>query len=336
MSTIRDVARAAGVSTASVSFTLNGTKKVSEDLRQRVLQAVEEVGYEPNSLAQGLKKGRTNLLGLIVPDITNPYFAVLARAAETAATARGYTVLLCNTDEDARIETTYLNLMRSQRVAGIVISPTGSAQDYGQSLAAKITVPVVMVDRITRGVEWDSVISRNEEGARRAVMHLIERGHRRIGGLFGREHVSSIQQRIAGFSAALVSAGIDPDPDYIRIGCRDQAQAQIAAQSLLNLPDRPTALFTSNNQVMIGTMHAIRNHGLTCPDDISITGFDGLGWAEVMKPPMTTVEQPGALIGEEAVNLLVQRIEGNKDEPRHIELPTQLMVRESSTPPALR
>ena len=122
-----------------------------------------------------------------------------------------------------------------------------------------------MVDRITHGVEWDSVISRNEEGARRAVMHLVERGHRRIGGIFGREHVSSIQQRIAGFRAALESAGITPDPDYIRKGCCDQDQAQIAAQSLLNLPNRPTALFTSNNQVMIGTLHAIRNHGLTCP-----------------------------------------------------------------------
>lgn len=336
MATIRDVARAAGVSIATVSFTLNGTKNVSEDLRRRVLAAVKDVGYSPNSLAQGLKKGTTRLLGLILPDITNPYFAALARAAETAATARGYTVLLCNSDEDAEKEATCLTLMRAQRVAGIIIAPTETAAEYGARLAALVSVPVVMVDRVTDGVTWDSVISLNEDGARRAVTHLIERGHTRIGGVFGRDRVSTIQQRIAGFRAALEAAGMAFDPSLIRIGNRDQEHARQAAQSLLNLAERPTALFTSNNQVMLGVLHAIRNHGLVCPRDVSVTGFDGLGWADVMSPPMTTVEQPAAEIGEEGVKLLVRRITGARDEARHVRLPTEFLVRASSAAPAGR
>ncbi len=336
MATIRDVARAAGVSIATVSATLNGTKNVSEELRKRVLDAVGHVGYAPNGIAQSLKRGTTRLLGLILPDITNPYFAALARAAESAASARGYTVLLCNTDEDAAKESEYLRLMKTQRVAGLILALTESAPEYTAGLVEMIAVPVVLVDRVAPGAPWDSVASLNADGARRAVTHLIERGHRRIGGVFGRDSVSPIQERLAGYRTALEAASLSFDPGLVRLGCRDSEAARKAAQALLNLPDRPTAFFTSNNQVMLGVLQAVRNHGLACPADVSITGFDGLSWAEVMNPPMTTVEQPAAMIGDQAVELLLRRLEGAADEPRHVRFPTEFLVRGSSAKPPPR
>jgi DNA-binding LacI/PurR family transcriptional regulator len=333
MATIRDVAKKAGVSIATVSATLNGTKKVSERLQKRVRAAVEAVGYTPNTLAQSLKRGSTRLIGLILPDITNPFFAVLARAVEKAASDNGYTVFLFNTDEEPQKEKEYLRHIHMHQAEGLILAPSGSGEGYGRQLSGEVKMPAVLVDRTVEGLAWDSVASSNQDGARRAVTHLIECGHKKIGGVFGRESVSTIKERRQGYLLALQAAGLPIDQELIRMGGNNQERAGIAAQALLNLPERPTALFASNNQVMLGVMHAIHSQGLSCPQDISVTGFDGLGWAEFMKPPMTTVEQSVAEMGELGVKLLLKRLNGSDDPPQNITLPTQFLVRNSSQPP---
>ncbi len=333
MTTIKDVAREAGVSIGTVSATLNGTKYVSDKLQKRVHEAVKKVGYTPSVAAQSLKKGSAKIIGLILPDITNQFFAVLARAVEKAATSHEYTVLLGNSDQDQKKEADFLRLLKNHRVAGLILAPSSSGEEYGRNLADTVATPVVLVDRKTEGVVWDSVVSSNKDGARRAVMHLIECGHSRIAGIFGISYVSTVRDRLEGYKEVIRAAGYTVSPELIATGCNDPEKVRLAAQAMLNLRERPTAFFASNNQVLQGVMLAVRNHGLNCPRDISITGFDGMGWADLMDPPMTTVEQAASEMGAEAVRLLIHRLQGNSGPPQHIVLPTQFLVRSSSIPP---
>ncbi len=334
MTTIKDVAREAGVSIGTVSATLNATKYVSEKLQKRVHEAVNKVGYTPSVAAQSLKKGSAKIIGLVLPDITNQFFAVLARAVEKAATSHEYTVLLGNSDQDQKKEAAFLQLLKNHRVAGLILAPSSSGKEYGRKLAEAVTTPVVLVDRKTEGVSWDSVVSSNKDGARRAVMHLIECGHSRVACIFGISHVSTVSDRLAGYKEAMRAAGHTITPEFIATDCNNPEEVRLAAQAMLNLRKRPTAFFAANSQVLQGIMHAVRNHGLQCPKDISITGFDGMGWADLMDPPMTTVEQAASKMGEKAVKLLIQRLQGNSGPPQNIVLPTQFLVRSSSTPPA--
>ncbi len=333
MTTIKDVAREADVSIGTVSATLNGTKYVSEKLQKRVHEAVRKVGYTPSIAAQSLKKGSAKIIGLILPDITNQFFAVLARAVEKEATSKGYTVLLGNSDQDQKKEAAFLRLLKNHRVAGLVLAPSCSGEEYGRNLTETVTTPVVMVDRKTEGVSWDFVVSGNKDGARRAVMHLIECGHSRIAAIFGIPHVSTVMDRLAGYKEAMSGAGYLVSPEITATGCTDAEKVRMAAQAMLNLRERPTAFFAANNQVLQGIMHAIRNHGLDCPRDISITGFDGMGLADLMDPPMTTVEQAASEMGAKAVKLLIRRLQGDSGPPQHIVLPTQFLVRSSTIPP---
>ncbi len=333
MTTIKDVAREAGVSIGTVSATLNGTKYVSEKLQKRVHEAVKKAGYTPSVAAQSLKKGSAKIIGLILPDITNQFFAVLARAVETAATEQDYTVLLGNSDQDQKKEADFLRLLKNHRVAGLILAPSSSGEEYGRKLAETVTTPAVLVDRKTEGVSWDFVVSDNTGGARRAVMHLVECGHSRVAAIFGNPHVSTVIDRLAGYREAMRGAGFTISPELIATGCNDAEEVRMAAQAMLNLRERPTAFFAANNQVLQGVMQAIRNHGLHCPKDVSITGFDGMGWAGLMDPPMTTVEQAASEMGAEGVKLLIQRLQGNSGPPVHIVLPTQFLVRSSSTAP---
>jgi len=333
MATIKDVASEAKVSIATVSSTLNGTKYVSAELQKRVYEAVEKVGYIPSVAAQSLKKGSAKIIGLILPDITNLFFAVLARAVEKTASAQGYTVLLCNSDQDQAKENDFLRLLKTHSVAGLILAPASSGREYGEKLAKTVNTPVVLVDRKTEGVPWDFVVSGNTEGAQRAVTHLIECGHRKIAGVFGLAHVSTVSDRLSGFKNALRSANLEISSKLIAVDCNSTEKARLAAQSILNMPDRPTALFASNNQALQGILAAIKNHGLKCPKDISVTGFDGMEWAELLDPPMTTVEQAAAEMGGQAVNILIQRFQGSSAPTQEIVLPTQFFVRGSSAPP---
>jgi len=329
-----DVARLARTSVATVSAIVNGSARVSPALAARVRAAIAEVGYRPDGIARSLKKGSTQTIGLLVTDITNPFFTAVVHSVEDAAQARGYSVFLCNSDEDVAEERTYLDLLLTRRVDGLILVPTGRAADYaGFALASR--APVVFIDRVIPGVAVDTVTVDNLRASQAAVDYLLRLGHRRIGIVTGLPHLSTSAERLKGYRRALRKAGIAVDPELVRQGDFRQEGAFQAAQSLLALRARPTAIFASNNLMAIGTMLAVRAAGLSCPEDVSLACFDDFDWAGVFHPRLTVLRQPTAEIGQRAMALLLERLGGAKNgaAPHHIALKAELVVRDSCAPP---
>jgi LacI family transcriptional regulator len=329
-----DVARLARTSVATVSAIVNGSARVSPELAARVREAIAEVGYRPDGIARSLKKGSTQTIGLLVTDITNPFFTAVVHSVEDAAQARGYSVFLCNSDEDLAEERTYLDLLLTRRVDGLILVPTGKAADYaGFTLASR--APVVFIDRVIPGVPVDTVTVDNLRASQAAVEYLLRLGHRRIGIVTGLPHLSTSAERLKGYRRALHKAGITLDPELVRQGDFRQEGAFQAAQSLLALRSRPTAIFASNNLMAIGTMLAVRAAGLSCPEDVSLACFDDFDWAGVFHPRLTVLRQPTAEIGQRAMELLLERLGGAKNgaAPHHITLKAELVVRDSCAPP---
>ncbi len=333
--TIRDVARLAGVSVATVSATVNGSAYVSPELQDRVHKAIAEVGYHPDGIARSLRKRATQTVGLIISDITNPFFTALVRGVEDAAHARGYAVILCNTDEQLDKERAYLRLLRSRRVDGVIMAPAGAADVYRVFL--EVRTPIVFIDRRVPTVPADTVVVDNVGGARQAVEHLLSLGHRRIGAITGLPHISTTHERLQGYRQALASAGIATDPELVREGYSRLDGGYRAAHALLGQPRRPTAIFATNNLMCIGLMRAVMERGLRCPEDLSVACFDDFEWASVFRPRLTTVAQPTYEMGARSVELLFGRLDGTApSRPREVVLSPTLMVRESCAPPAER
>lgn len=329
MATIRDVAERARVSVATVSAILNDNKYVSPELADRVRESIATLQYRPNGLARSLKQQRAHILGLILSDITNPFFTTLVRAVEDTARGAGYTLLLGNTDEDAAKEEAYVELLRSRQVDGLILVASAGQHAYLPDLLAA-GLPVVCVDRSLASLGADSVLTDNVAGAYQAVAHLVALGHRRIGIVTGLPGVTSTYQRLDGYRQALAEHGIAWDADFVREGdSRMEGGARRAAE-LLALPERPTALFVTNNLMTIGAMRAIADAGLRCPEDVALIGFDDFEWASVFRPRLTTVRQPVYEIGKAAARLLIQRIERKRTgAATEILLPPTLIVRES-------
>lgn len=334
MATIRDVARAAGVSVGTASAALSGSAPVSARLSRKVREAVEEVGYAPDGVARSLRLGRTNTLALVISDISNPFFASLAKAVEKAANAAGYSLVLCNTDEDPAKELKLLSLMRVQRVDGIIVAPSGFEADYVAGLNRLSGPPIVMVDRSVPGVAFDDVVVDNVGAARLVTEYLIRLGHRRIAIVGGRPHISTAEERLRGYQEALTAHGIEVEPDLALAADFQAEPAFDAVQALLGRPNPPTAIFAANNMMAIGTVQAVLSMGFRCPDDISIAGIDDFIWSSTMQPRLTTVVQPIEAMGESAVRCLLERLSGGKAptermEARHVVLPARLLIRES-------
>ncbi len=329
MATMRDVARKAAVSIATVSAVINGTANVSDELRERVLAAIDEVGYAPDSVARSLRTGTSRTLGLVVPDVTNPLFAAVARAVEAAASEAGYAVFLCNTDESLEKQVRYLRLLRAHKTAGIILVPAGERAGDVDEIRKELHAPTVVADRLVPGLDTDIVAVDNFVGARRAVAHLAGLGHRRIAAILGLRHTSPTQDRLKGYLAAMAAHGIAEDPRLIRADCRNSEVAFDAACAMLSSAEPPTAIFASNDMVGLGTLHAIVEMGRQCPEEVSFCCFDGFGWAEAVSPQVTTVQQPMDQLGAMAVQLLLDRIAGKSTAPRRIVLPTEFILRDS-------
>jgi LacI family transcriptional regulator len=329
-----DVARLARTSVATVSAIVNESARVSPALAARVREAIAQVGYRPDGIARSLKKGSTQTIGLLVTDITNPFFTAVVHSVEDAAQARGYSVFLCNSDESFAEERTYLDLLLTRRVDGLILVPTGKAADYA-GFAAGLRAPVVFIDRAIPGVAVDTVTVDNLRASQAAVEYLLRLGHRRIGIVTGLPHLSTSAERLKGYRRALRKAGIEVDPELVRQGDFRQEGAFGAAQSLLALRQRPTAIFASNNLMAIGTMLAVRAAGLSCPEDVSLACFDDFEWAGVFHPRLTVLRQPTAEIGHKAIELLLARLGGetNGAAPHHVALKAELVVRDSCAPP---
>lgn len=338
MSTINDVARLAGVSSMTVSRVINNSGYTSPGTRARVEQAIAELGYMPNALARQLRSKRTKSLALVLTDITNPFFTTIARGVEDVAGASGFSVMFCNTDESETDEHEYLELLVQRQVDGVLLVPA-SSEGRGLDLLQTHRLPAVILDRRLHKPQADEVRCDSEAGAYQLVRHLTELGHRRIAMLTGRKTVSTSFDRVAGYTRGLGEAGITVEPELIRYaelnyGGFNQADGYRMAQEILGLAPRPTAIFAANNFIAFGAIRALREAGLTVPEDMSVVAFDDLPGEWVLDPFLTVVAQPAYEIGRRAAGLLLDRLERDvAPEPRAVVLPAELRVRRSSGPP---
>lgn len=334
MANMKQIAELADVSLGTVSHVLNGTAKVRENLRKRVLDAVEVTGYQPSQLARGLRRDKTNILAMIIPDILNPFFPGVVRGAEDVAFANGYRLVLCNTDNDHAKEMSHLNALRTYLPSGLIVIPsdfsdlTVQTESYRKAGAA-----VVCIDRLPRNWEGDSVTIDNIESAQNATSYLIGMGHQRFAAITGPLHLTNSQDRLKGFKRALSRAGIEVAPNYIQEAAFDRAGGYTKTKLLLQMLPRPTALLACNDLIALGALLAIREAGLTCPDDISVIGFDGLDLTETTTPQLSSVYQSPYQLGAAAAQLALDRVQGKDGPGRHLVLPTELRIRESVAPP---
>ncbi len=327
--TIKDVAAHAAVSVATVSAVLNANKYVSPELALRVRASIAALGYERNSLAQSLKTQTSFTIGLIISDITNPFFTSVVRGVEDAANQHNYSLILGNTDEDLEKEKNYIRLLESKRVDGLILAATAGSHEYLQSLPAQ-KLRLVTLDRSL--FEWgiDSVLIDNVTGARKAVGHLIQLGHRRIGIVTGISGITTTRERLIGYKTALEAHNIALDATLIaEADSRIEGGRRAALQLLTQENTRPTALFAMNGLMAIGILQTLEELGLRCPEDIALVSFDDFAWSSILRPRLTVVRQPTYEIGQKAAHLLFERLKKRDAPPQEVRLQPQLIIRES-------
>jgi LacI family fructose operon transcriptional repressor len=326
MTSIKDVAKAAGVSTATVSRVLANNAPIKPETRDRVLKAVADLNYRPNLIARSLRAKKSAKIGLVVSDIRNPFFTAIGRAVEDAAYEQGYSVLMCNTDENPEKEELYLNLLYDENVAGVIFSPTHqfniSAQTYNQKM------PFVIIDRAIDSNDVDMVLLDNVAAAYELTEHLINNGYKKIAGLFGDASTTG-QERSRGFHKALKDHHLSPVAAHF-IAPRIQ-QGYETSMALLSQVNRPDAIFTSNSLLTAGAYQAARDSKFKIPSNVAVVGFDETTWGELVDPPITVIAQPTEEIGRTATELLFQRIQEPSRSPKTVILKGSLIVRGSST-----
>jgi LacI family fructose operon transcriptional repressor len=320
---IKDVAKAAGVSPATVSRAL-GRGPVSDELREQVAAAVRATGYKPNLAARRLRSQDTGTIGLIVVDIRNPFFTAVSRAVEDSAYRAGMRVILCNTDEDPEREALYLGLMQEERITGLIFAPTRTTVD--RLPKRSMDFPVVLIDRAGPAGLHDSVVLDNRDAMDQLIGHLVERGYRDIGGLFGNSSSTGAERR-EGYVAAMQRHGLKPQSRAITPST-EAAQKEVTAW--LAQPDRPRAIVVSNSLFLIGVIKAARALGLKIPGDLAVAGIDNAIWTELVEPGMTVIEQPVEEIGRTAMSLLFERLQTPTLPVRKIVLSGRCIVRGST------
>jgi LacI family transcriptional regulator len=322
---MQEVATIAGVSPATVSRVLSGLATVHPDHRRRVLEAVEQVGYRPNRIAQNLRRQRAETIGVVVPDIANPHFSEAVSIFEKAAFSKGYRLVLCSTDETVAKQRAYLQVLADERVLGVIVAP---ADNCGSGLAHlfDLGVAVVAFDREVDDERIDAVLCDNTDATRRATEHLIWLGHRRIAYVGGRHDLETGAARLAGYTAAMRSAGLTP---FAVDGSFRTAPAEREMRALLALDERPSALVVGNNLMTLGVLSAIRAAELTVPTDIALVAVDDPPWAALVDPPLTVVAQPVETMAETAMTLLFERLEGHRSAAVRAILPLELRIRRS-------
>ncbi len=327
MSNVKDVANLAKVSTATVSRVLSAKPHVSLEVRERVLAATQTLNYRPNRVARSLRVQKSNIIGLILSDIQNPFFTQISRAVQDTAYQEGFSVFLCNTDEDVDKEQIYLDLMNDENVAGIILSPTQqTAENFNEIF--KNEIPVVVIDRRVTNVEVDNVLLDNVESACKLVEHLIADGYQRIGAMLGINNTTGTERR-DGYIKALKAHGLKPLPELVSYVNPRENEGYETTMKLLNLADPPQAIFTGNSLLTAGAIKAIRQKKLRLPDQIAIAGFDETIWASLLEPAITVIEQPTYEIGQTATELLLRRIKEPTRPVREVTLKGKLLVRQS-------
>lgn len=331
MANIQDVAKRAGVSISTVSRVLNGSAHVNEDVITRVRIAAQELQYQPSRAARALRANHTTIIGLLITDIQNPFFTALVRGVEDVAQRNGYSLILCNSDEDPHKERQYIEVLCAERVAGAIIIPTRE-QQRALKLFHEHHIPLVSVDRRVKDTETDAVLVDNVRGAREATAHLLANGFRRIGIISGPITTTTGRERLEGYRQALREAG-QYDPSLERIGSFKEESGQQLAYELLDLEQPVDALFVANNLMTLGALAALNERKLRIPDDIAVVGFDEMPWASLSAISLTTVTQPVYEIGSTAALRLFQRLQNPSAFTRQeIVLAPTLQIRNSSRP----
>ena len=334
MPSIKKVAEVAGVSVGTVSHVITGSVNVSEPLRLKVQAAIRKLNYHPNHVARSLKAGKTRTLGIIVPDMTIPYFPQVIRGAEAAARKKDYSLIAVNSDDDGKRQTELLSLLRSQRVEGILLVVAAAPAPLEQiSRILEAEIPVVCLDRIPDRVRVDSVSVDDAAAAEMGVRHLIEMGARRIALVTGPMALKNERRRLQGYRKALADAGIAEDEALIWSGnLRMEDVAALCRERIADAKSRPDAIFSTNGPTALGVLRAFRDLGVETPRDVAFATFDELTVADLFTPSITTVVQPAYEIGHRATELLLERLESGPatDEPATVKLQATLKVRESS------
>ena len=325
MPSIKDVASEAGVSTATVSRVLSNKPYITADMRDRVMVAVQKLGYRPNQVARSLRSQQSTTIGLIVSDVCNAFFTDVSRTVEDCAYEQGYSVFLCNSDGDEKKELIYLHEMYDKKVAGVIISPTQKTCDNLSRL--NLTLPTVVYDRIIKGCDVDTIIIDNVDAAYHLAQHLITSGYKRIAGIFVNGVYTGITRR-EGFEKAIKEANYEQP--LIEITQTSINAGYAATMKLLSLSPRPDAIIATDNLVLEGSMQAIIELGLRIPTEVGLAGFDDVSWMTLVQPPLTVIRQPTDEIGRMAVDLIMRRIENPTRPPLQVTLKSQLIIRGSS------
>jgi LacI family transcriptional regulator len=326
--TMRDVAKLAGVSVATVSSVINGSAIVSPFNTSRVQEAMRTLDYRPDQVARSLKVGKTFVIGVVVPDITNLFYPEVVRGVEDAADASGYSVILCNANEDPQRESRHLDILRSRRVDGVLLACSNSAIEYERLAYSRF--PLVYMDRIPVSPGHPTIATDNVEAGRLATRHLIDLGHRRIASIVGNINLSPHRDRLEGYRQALFESGTAVREDYLRIGTQRIETGYEAALELFSRPDAPTAILSTNNRMLLGVMRALADLHLGCPEAVSVIGFDDYAWTQHHTPKLTVVAQDPYEMGRRAMYLLMRRIGGTVGES--VVMKPELRIRESTAP----
>ena len=333
---MKDVAEHARVSVSTVSYVLNDSGPVAADRRERVLDAVRVLEYSPNESARSLKRRSASTIGLVVPDLTNQFFALVAEGVQKAAAERDVLVVLCVPNATDRPESEHARLLRGQRLDGVVyLSGTGSLPTSILELSR--SGPIVLVDEQIPGFDLPSVVCDSRRGAREVARHVLEQGHRRVVVIGGPPALWTAQQRLAGYREAVAAAGLDPDAVPVLVGDYSQASGTALAAKALDVPagERPTALLCANDLMAIGALEHCKAAGIRVPEDLSIVGFDDLPVSVLLTPRLTTVRQPAHDMGFRAVTALFDLIENQTDESASLGLlEATVQIRDSVAPPA--
>jgi LacI family transcriptional regulator len=329
MTTIKQVAALAGVSSATVSHVINGTRFVSETVCEQVQKAMSDLDYHPNALARSLRSGITHTLGLILPDSANPFFAEVGHSIEIAAFEAGYSVILCNTENDFDKESLYMDVLTNKLVDGMIFVATGERSESLKKLL-ELEIPIVVMDRDFPGLELDVVLTDNLRGGYLATQHLISQGHKRIGCIAGPSGINPSSQRITGFKQAMQEANLIVDPKIMLSGDFHPMSGWEAGRALLTQQNPPTAIFACNDLMAMGVLRTATEMGLRVPDDLALVGYDDIELASYTNPPLTTIKQPKVEMGLTTLNFLLSRIKDKQSAPQRTLLPVSLVVRGSS------
>ncbi len=328
--TMKDIAKIAGVSVNTVSRALNDRPEINEETKRNIKRIARELDYVPNSIAASLASQKSKSLGLVIPDLCDPFFALQARGVEDAARERGYSVVIINTDEIPENELTAINTLYGIRVAGVILTSVSFATEHIKKMKRR-GLPLVLLNRYSRQLDTNYVINDHKKGSYMATKHLLGLGHKRIGIILGPDQITSVQDRLAGYLKAMDEAQIGLSREYVIHGENLKPETgELLAEELMRKTPRPTAIFAYCDSLAIGACTGIRKTGCTIPHDVAVVGYDDIPYASHLAVPLTTIAQPAYTMGKTACEVLLERIaSGGEFETKQIVFEPELIVRES-------